>query len=109
MFFHRRIKSGDYTIRISSFETFFDRMARSDTAPKVPKVFARSQAYCAGCGGQFTREALQNLYMCGNRSFLRKQIGGRLTISGATNEGEVWRAGRCPNCGHSKMRIVVGD
>jgi len=105
----RRVRMGHYTIRISRFESFFDRMARSETVPRVPKVFARFQAYCAGCGGQFTIEALQHLIICGNRSSHRKLLGGPLRISGATSEGEALRAGRCPNCGHSKMRIVVGD
>lgn len=99
------------TIEISSYESFLDdlivaskdRFLDENGYPDLERIRAAHRAFCAGCGSQFTTEALTMLYLHLSTS----GSGGQMRVVGATEQGERWRGGTCPECGHSRMRVVV--
>lgn len=83
-------------------EYFFD-LARSLNTMDEEMVFTRHDAYCENCGVHFSSEALSTL----TRSGSRKQLGVNLSSIGVTNEGNNLQFGRCPNCGHPQMKVIL--
>jgi hypothetical protein len=73
---------------------------RLDT-PNPDALYAHHDAFCAECGIQFSREALAHLHLFASGDF------ANFTVVGATKEGNDIRAGRCPKCGSTMMRIVA--
>ncbi len=92
---------GERAISMQDYATFFNQLAAALAASDAEVVRARHRVYCAQCGLQFGREALQHLYLFGPSSTLRPQIWE------ATEAGMAIRSGHCPSCGHSTVRIVV--
>ena len=91
-------------IPINAWGKYFTELVRSSKAintTDVDALYSKFQASCANCGTQYTKEALSKLYLFGPDSMF-----GTVAIVGDSKEGTDISAGRCPNCGHSKMRIV---
>ena len=97
------------TIPMSEYSEFYNRLADSLRVADPYILFSKHRAYCAVCGVEFTREALQILNLFGPKGILR----GTSTIMGeGVNRERIKqeidiKAGKCPNCGHFEMKIVV--
>jgi Zn finger protein HypA/HybF involved in hydrogenase expression len=91
-------------IPINQWRNYFDELVRSSKASNTTKIdalYRKFKASCANCETQFTQEALSMLYLLGPGSMFDS-----VTIVNKSREGTGLRAGQCPNCGHSKMRIT---
>jgi hypothetical protein len=90
-------------IEISEYPEYWMTIAEKLKTSNINELYQKHRAYCANCGSQFTKDALQHLSMFGQGS----QFGGRGIIMGASQQGNAFRSGKCPACGHTKMRISI--
>jgi len=88
-------------IEISEYPTYWDKIAEKLKTTNVDEFYEKHRAYCANCGVQFTKGALQHLSVVGRSS------AGKIIIRGASQQGNDFRSGKCPSCGHTKMRISI--
>ena len=93
------------TIPMGKYGEFFLEFGSSLKTTDPDVVYSTHQAYCANCGVHFTKEALQHLSLFGPKS----GFGSTLVAMGASRQGNNIRAGRCPICGHSEMKIVISS
>ncbi|HCM96630.1 MAG TPA: hypothetical protein DIS70_02620 [Anaerolineae bacterium] len=94
-------------IPMNTWGNCFTELVRSSKATNTSEIdalYGRFKASCAKCGVPFTQEALSQLYLFGPGSMF-----GGVAVAGASREGTDIREGRCPNCGHSEMRIIKQD
>lgn len=108
-FFGKRKKSREvekkaeervFIIPIREYIEYLPRISDLLGTMDINLIYAKHKAYCASCGVQFNKEALKMLGVVG-------MFGGNVSVLGAGSQGNDFRSGRCPNCGHSEMKIVV--
>jgi hypothetical protein len=93
--------SSDTLVPMRDYEKYFGNLVKRLDTSDPDILYAHHEAFCAQCGIQFTREALAHLYLFGSGDF------ANLAVIGATKAGNDIRAGRCPKCGSTMMRIVT--
>jgi hypothetical protein len=87
-------------IDIKDYSEYWLQLSDKLKTMDVDEINSRHRCYCANCGGQFSKEALQQL--C-----ITQAYGGAVTIRNPTPQGTGFRSGKCPACGHTKMRILI--
>lgn len=97
MWFRKR----DTIIPMSGYGQYMFDLALKLNTQDTELINASHEAYCAQCGVQYSREALAHLHLFGPGSMFSSVM-----IVSATKEGNDLRSGRCPYCGHDKMRMV---
>ena len=101
------VDKSDVTIPISKYHEFFVELADSLKTKDIDLLYSKHRAMCSNCGVEFTKEALQSLDLFSPENPFSKALGGRMVVIGATKEGDDMRHGKCSNCGHSEMKIIV--
>lgn len=93
-------------IPINEYYGFFKQLAKEIGTTDPDVVYTKIRVYCEGCGVQYKQEALEMLFALGTGGM----FGGASTVViGGTNEGNDFRSGKCPKCGHTRMKILVHD
>lgn len=90
-------------IEIILYPYFLENLSKMQKDSFIDKFYKNHRAYCAQCGSEFTKEALQ--FLC----FLNRSSASSTIISNSSKQGNNWRAGKCPLCGHTKMKIIYED
>ncbi len=90
-------------IEIKDYPKYWIEIAEILGTTNVSEIYSRHTASCANCENQFRKEALQHLAVFSNFGDLHD----RVVIRGASKQGNDFRAGKCPNCGSTKMRIYI--
>ncbi len=96
----------EVVIPLEGYEAFLTKLA-VEMNENVVKLQKRLEAFCAECGVQFTEEALSHLYLMGPRSSYRRDRGDQVAIVGGADSGDALRAGKCPACGCTELRVRV--
>ena len=93
-----------YTIPTSGFRNLFKDLAKSLDTTNPDVVYSKLEVFCGKCNAKFTQEVLEMLCTLGPGGMFS---GARTVVLGATDEGNLLRSGKCPSCGHTKMKIIV--
>lgn len=92
-----------FAIPIKNYALYYPIISDILGMMDVKLIGNRHSAYCTRCGVQFRKEALEML--CVAQVF--KHHDSETIVKGESKQGNNFRAGRCPNCGHSEMVITV--
>jgi hypothetical protein len=96
----------NYCVPINDYQKTIDKLFKSLNAPSLNAVYEKIQVFCDKCGVQFSRTALDMLYLMGPGGIFS---GGNTIVMGGTKEGGDLRSGECPHCGHSHFKIVLAN
>jgi hypothetical protein len=94
---------GERKLRLRDYEDFLDALALQTRQSNIV-VADHLQASCARCGAQYTREALDYLYIMGPTSSFRRRMGNAVLSSGDPGPAAL-RSGKCPACGDPGMLV----
>lgn len=98
-----RLSKKEVVIDMKDYSEYWLKLSDILKTMDVNEINSRHRGYCANCGVQFSREALQQLVL----TQAYGGAGATMIIRGANSQGDAFRSGRCPACGHTKMRIVI--
>lgn len=96
-------RPGTVVIPMGGYHGYLVSLAKELRTTDMDTLYAHHDGFCARCGTQFTREALAHLDLFASGEF---QFGN-MTVVGATREGSAVRAGRCPKCGFTMLRLTT--
>jgi molecular chaperone DnaK len=95
------VSISSFIIEISSYPFFIDQLEQMPKSPIIDEFYKSFHAFCSNCGSQFSKEALQHI-----RIFSRSSAKIIMIID-RSKQGNDFRSGKCPICGHTRMRILI--
>ena len=91
-----------FRIPINEYASYYPKLSDLFETTDATRINNMHTAYCTKCGVQFTSAALQQLAFVGTFGRI-----ANINIRNSCEQGNDLRAGKCPNCGNSEMKIVA--
>ena len=93
-------------INIIEYDDFFVALGKGLGLTSMAQISATHECLCAACNIKFEQSAL-NAFL--NHQSRKKMMPNSEVISFSSSKGSGSLAeGKCPECGHSRMKIKVG-
>ena len=95
-----------YCIPISDYPKTFMNLAKSIKAPDLDTAYKKIKVSCDRCGFYLNRQALNTLLIGGPGAVYS---GREIIPLGGEKGGDDLISGKCPECGHSQIKIVIKE
>lgn len=95
-----------YCVPIGDYPNTFIKLSKSIKAPDLAAAYRKMRVSCYSCGFRFNRKALDTLFLMAPGAVFSGE--GNIALGGK-DRGNDLRAGKCPECGHSYIKIVVEE
>jgi len=102
-------QSSGYNFRIvtiNKYYMFFANLSKT-LGTNNPEIVKDKiiDVFCENCNMKFTKGEIDNLLS----TQMGIAMGFKIVVGGASKEGNLLRSGKCPNCGHSRMKVELRE